>query len=241
MCVGPSPGASLEPLAHHQNAPSLSLFCSYYFGRYSSESTQLRGGSRAAATPKMECFVIIVNGFQPLTIITKHSILDVAATRDPPLKIELQAAYCCFITGYYTQTYLPNINEELRRLDDAINSKLIPSFTDKLCGNDERLLLSLPTKSALREECPYSELFWSAFPPFKLDTDQNNSELGHFLRSAGGMRILVFLQNHGNRISKLVTINTNKRTCTNNSVTKKTKRKTKKTTKFKKNLIITTL
>ena len=44
-----------------------------------------RGGSRAAATSKMECFVIIVNGFQPLTIITKHSILDVAAALDPPL------------------------------------------------------------------------------------------------------------------------------------------------------------
>ena len=27
----------------------------------------------------MECFVIVVNGFQPLTIITKCSILDVAA------------------------------------------------------------------------------------------------------------------------------------------------------------------
>ena len=44
-----------------------------------------RDGSRAAATSKMECFVIIVNGFQPLTIITKHSILDVAAALDPPL------------------------------------------------------------------------------------------------------------------------------------------------------------
>ena len=44
-----------------------------------------RGGSRAAATSKMERFVIIVNGFQPLTIITKHSILDVAAALDPPL------------------------------------------------------------------------------------------------------------------------------------------------------------
>ena len=44
-----------------------------------------RGGSRATATSKMECFVIIVNGFQPLTIITKHSILDVAAASDPPL------------------------------------------------------------------------------------------------------------------------------------------------------------
>ena len=33
----------------------------------------------------MECFVIIVNGFQQLTIITKRSILDVAAVLDPPL------------------------------------------------------------------------------------------------------------------------------------------------------------
>ena len=41
----------------------------------------------------------------------------------------------------------PNINEELRGIDDAINNKLIPFFTEnKLCGNDERLLLSLPTK-----------------------------------------------------------------------------------------------
>ena len=33
----------------------------------------------------MELFVIIVNGFQPLTIITKSSILDVAAVPDPPM------------------------------------------------------------------------------------------------------------------------------------------------------------
>ena len=33
----------------------------------------------------MEHFGIIVNGFQPLTIITKCSILDVAAALDPPL------------------------------------------------------------------------------------------------------------------------------------------------------------
>ena len=45
----------------------------------------LRGGSRAAATSKMDCFVIIVNGFQPLTIITKPSSLDVEAALDPSL------------------------------------------------------------------------------------------------------------------------------------------------------------
>ena len=60
-----------------------------------------RGGSRTDATSKMERFVIIVNGWKPLTIITKRSILDVkpltiitkrsilgtAAALDPPLKV----------------------------------------------------------------------------------------------------------------------------------------------------------
>ena len=45
-----------------------------------------RGGSRATATSKMESFVITVNGFQSLTIITKRSILVVVAALDPPLK-----------------------------------------------------------------------------------------------------------------------------------------------------------
>ena len=44
-----------------------------------------RGGSWTAATSKMELFVIIVNGWKPLTIITKCSILDVVAVLDPPL------------------------------------------------------------------------------------------------------------------------------------------------------------
>ena len=48
----------------------------------------IRGGSRATTTSKMECLVKRVNGFQPLTIITKRSILDVAAALDPPLDIE---------------------------------------------------------------------------------------------------------------------------------------------------------
>ena len=47
----------------------------------------MRGGSRAAASSKIECFVIIVNGWKSLTIITKHSILDVAAALDLPLVI----------------------------------------------------------------------------------------------------------------------------------------------------------
>ena len=43
-------------------------------------------GSRTAATSKMELFVIIVNGFQPLSIITKSSISDIATVLDPPLQ-----------------------------------------------------------------------------------------------------------------------------------------------------------
>ena len=39
--IGPSLTASLEPLAHHRNVASLSLFCRYYFGRCSSELAQL--------------------------------------------------------------------------------------------------------------------------------------------------------------------------------------------------------
>ena len=48
---------------------------------------RFRGGSRDAATSKMERFVIIVNGFQSLTIITKRSILDVAASLGPPMSL----------------------------------------------------------------------------------------------------------------------------------------------------------
>ena len=44
-----------------------------------------RGGSRTAESSKMERLVILVNSFQPLTIISKRSILDVPAVLDPPL------------------------------------------------------------------------------------------------------------------------------------------------------------
>ena len=44
-----------------------------------------RGGSRIAATSKMEHFVIIVNGWKQLTNITKSFILDVEAVLDPLL------------------------------------------------------------------------------------------------------------------------------------------------------------
>ena len=51
-----------------------------------------RSGSRTDATSNMEGFVIIVNGFQSLTIITKRSILDVAAVLDPTLLPSFEVA-----------------------------------------------------------------------------------------------------------------------------------------------------
>ena len=58
-----------------------------------------RGRSRAAVKSKMERFVIIVNGFQPLTIITTRSILDVAAALDPPLITRSQLVLNYIIIG----------------------------------------------------------------------------------------------------------------------------------------------
>ena len=75
----------------------------------------IRAGSRAAATSKMERFVIIVNGFQPLTIITKRSILDVAAALDLPLiitmlpqeiKCQLRCRIYCFPFVYELVLYV---------------------------------------------------------------------------------------------------------------------------------------
>ena len=45
----------------------------------------IRDGSSAVATSKLERFVIIVNGWKPLTIITKCSILDITAALNPSL------------------------------------------------------------------------------------------------------------------------------------------------------------
>ena len=66
------------------------LFLTRFWPMLPSFFAKIRGGSRAAVTSKMGCFVIKVNGwngFKPLNIITKCSILDVAAVLDPPLKM----------------------------------------------------------------------------------------------------------------------------------------------------------
>ena len=86
--VGPSLAASLEPLAHRRNVASLSLFYRYYFGRCSSELTQLvarpfcRGRSTrysdrlhdfSVTIPR--CFKgVYVNSFFPRTARTWNSL-----------------------------------------------------------------------------------------------------------------------------------------------------------------------
>ena len=56
-----------------------------FFGNLEPYQVSIRGGPRTAELFKMKLFVILVNGFQSLTIITKSSNLDVAAVLDPPL------------------------------------------------------------------------------------------------------------------------------------------------------------
>ena len=56
-----------------------------FFFKTPKSRSKLRGGSRTAATCKVELFVIIVNGWKPVTIITKSSTLDVAAVLAPLL------------------------------------------------------------------------------------------------------------------------------------------------------------
>ena len=67
---------------------------------------KVRGGCRTAARSKMEHFVIIVNGWKSLTIITKISILHVAAVLDPSLKI---SSYCPPSTFVWTKVGVNNL------------------------------------------------------------------------------------------------------------------------------------
>ena len=55
----------------------------------------IRGGSRTAVRSKVELFVIIVNGSNPLTIITKSSTLNVEAVLDPSLPINRKKKQFC--------------------------------------------------------------------------------------------------------------------------------------------------
>ena len=78
-------GISKKFLFYFKLRNVISILC-ITFTHGNGNNVKNRGGSRAAATSKMERFVIIVNGWKLLTIITNRSILDVAAALDPPLE-----------------------------------------------------------------------------------------------------------------------------------------------------------
>ena len=74
----------------------------------------------------MESFEIIVNGFQPLTIITKRFILDVAAVLDPPLTTMLSKRIIYQFSKRKTQRLYVDQNKKCYHLryDCQLNASL---------------------------------------------------------------------------------------------------------------------
>ena len=74
--VGPSLAAFLEPLAHHRNVASLSLFYRYYFGRCSSKLAQLvpLAFSRGRSIILIDCIIFL----SPFLDVTRMSISKVS-------------------------------------------------------------------------------------------------------------------------------------------------------------------
>ena len=85
------------------NVIKFRVFCLYF----TFDCVNSRGGSRAAATSNMEGFVIIFNGWKPLTIVRNRSILDVAAVLDAPLNSVRIRSFA----GLYFTAFALNIHE----------------------------------------------------------------------------------------------------------------------------------
>ena len=101
----------------------------------------------------MECFVTIVNGFQPLTIITKHSILDVATALDPPL-----------------ETFSKGVLRTSRNM-----CLYLKWFATVVNDNSHRLLLQSAPSYIQRE--PWTFLFFMSIVCCNLDISQWNFNL----------------------------------------------------------------
>ena len=82
----------------------------------SQQDELFRGGSRTVATFKIEIFVTIFIKFEPLTIATKSSILDVAAALDLPLLLERNEN-----TLEDTEQYSMMRREQIRKLQSQTN------------------------------------------------------------------------------------------------------------------------
>ena len=77
--------------------------------------------------------MIIVNGWKPLTIITKYSILDVAASLDPPLKRTVSAE----LRSVLSLSSLQLLSHSLSIFSSCVSSSgtnnLFLSFNYNLC------------------------------------------------------------------------------------------------------------
>ena len=107
----------------------------------------IRGGSRAAATSKMERFVIIVNGCKLLTIITKRSILDVAAVLDPPLTIDKLPLHPKHKIMLYQRYVLSKISWHLTIADLPIT--WVKQNLDNIVSKFNRTWLEIPVAGTL--------------------------------------------------------------------------------------------
>ena len=97
-----------------------------------------RGGSRTAATSKMEYFVIIVNGWKPLTIITKSSILDVAAVLDPSLigkKCAMFGVKDVVVSSIVLQRQF-NLTKIIRQVNDLLKGKCKENNFHFVCNDN---------------------------------------------------------------------------------------------------------
>ena len=120
---------------------------SSFVEKVSFSETNYIGESRTAATSKVELFVIIVNGWKPLTIITKSPTLDVAAVLYPPLIHRFDQSDIVMIGGDFSSrlSYQPDFiiekHKELQYLPtdyevDAIVSKRCNEITGNQFGKE---------------------------------------------------------------------------------------------------------
>ena len=89
-------------------------------------------------TSKMGRFVIIVNGFQLLTIITKCSILDVATVLDPPLNVIARSRFEDILLNLH---FLNNTKDDKSDKDYKVRfliNHFNQSFSDSVSNDDSQ-------------------------------------------------------------------------------------------------------
>ena len=89
----------------------------------------------------MEHFVVIVNGWKPLTVITKRSILDVAASLDPSMNLSGKISYCLLIPDitFFSQQWRP---KDFVNLATFYNQENLVPFSEKWLPENSREIVS---------------------------------------------------------------------------------------------------